>query len=199
LIKFFLTRDVAAPYRENGNAGFDFFVPKFNEAFKLTCAKEAEKNPKAGCYFKVDENGKEYIDFPAGSRVCIPSGVKSYLSLAMPLISYGLQMDLFVENKSGVATKKGLDVGACEIDPNYQGEIHLSLTNASDDYLYLYEGDKITQLAPRVYCTEQAHIFVDEKIDSEADNKISEADFYEGFRYNNRGAGGFGSTGTKAK
>ncbi len=43
MIKFFLTRDVAAPTRENGNAGFDFFVPKFNEAFKLTCAKEAEK------------------------------------------------------------------------------------------------------------------------------------------------------------
>ena len=104
MIKFFLTRDVAAPERENGNAGFDFFVPKFNEAFKLTCAKEAEKNPKAGCYFKTDENGKEYIDFPAGSRVCIPSGVKSYLELSMPLRSYGLQMDLYVENKSGVAT-----------------------------------------------------------------------------------------------
>ena len=59
MIKFFLTRDVAAPERESGNAGFDFFVPKFNEAFKLTCAKEAEKNPKAGCYFKTDENGKD--------------------------------------------------------------------------------------------------------------------------------------------
>ena len=43
MIKFFLTRDVAAPERENGNAGFDFFVPRFNEAFKLTCEKEAEK------------------------------------------------------------------------------------------------------------------------------------------------------------
>ena len=197
MIKFFLTRDVAAPYRENGNAGFDFFVPKFNEAFKLTCAKEAEKNPKAGCYFKVDENGKEYIDFPAGSRVCIPSGVKSYLSLSMPLISYGLQMDLFVENKSGVATKKGLDVGACEIDPNYQGEIHLSLTNASPDDVRIYEDDKITQLVPRVYVTDEAHIFTDIAVDPE--EGIPEETFWEGFEYNNRGTGGFGSTSDKPK
>ena len=197
MIKFFLTRDVAAPYRENGNAGFDFFVPKFNEAFKLTCAKEAEKNPKAGCYFKVDENGKEYIDFPAGSRVCIPSGVKSYLSLPMPLISYGLQMDLLVENKSGVSTKKGLDVGACEIDPNYQGEIHLSLTNASPEDVRIYEDDKITQLVPRVYVTEEAHIFTDIAVDPE--EGISEEQFWEGFEYNNRGTGGFGSSGDKAK
>ncbi len=197
MIKFFLTRDVAAPYRENGNAGFDFFVPKFNEAFKLTCAKEAEKNPKAGCYFKVDEKGKEYIDFPAGSRVCIPSGVKSYLSLSMPLISYGLQMDLFVENKSGVATKKGLDVGACEIDPNYQGEIHLSLTNASPEDVRIYEDDKITQLIPRVYVTEEPRIFTDVAVDPE--EGISEEQFWEGFGYNNRGESGFGSSGDKAK
>ena len=180
MIKFFLTRDVAAPYRENGNAGFDFFVPKFNEAFKLTCAKEAEKNPKAGCYFKTDENGKEYIDFPSGSRVCIPSGVKSYLELSMPLISYGLQMDLYVENKSGVATKKGLDVGACEIDPNYQGEIHLSLTNTSKEDVHIYEDDKITQLVPRVYVTDEAQIFTDVAIDS--DTGVSEEKFWEGFK-----------------
>lgn len=197
MIKFFLTRDVAAPERENGNAGFDFFVPKFNEAFKLTCAKEAEKNPKAGCYFKVDEKGKEYIDFPAGSRVCIPSGVKSYLSLSMPLISYGLQMDLFVENKSGVATKYGLDVGAAEIDPNYQGEIHLSLTNASQEDVRIYEDDKITQLVPRVYVTDEARIFTDVAVDPE--EGISEEQFWEGFEYNNRGSGWAGSTGTKAK
>ena len=197
MIKFFLTRDVAAPEREDGNAGFDFFVPKFNEAFKLTCAKEAEKNPKAGCYFKTDENGKEYIDFPAGSRVCIPSGVKSYLSLSMPLVSYGLQMDLYVENKSGVATKKGLDVGACEIDPNYQGEIHLSLTNTSKEDVRIYEDDKITQLVPRVYVTDEAQIFTDVNLDPE--KGIAEDRFWEGFTYDNRGSGWAGSTGTKAK
>jgi dUTP pyrophosphatase len=189
LIKFFLTRDVAAPAREDGNAGFDFFVPKFNEAFKATCAKEAESNPKAGCYFKVDENGKEYIDLPAGNRVCIPSGVKSYLSLSYPLLSYGLQMDLYVENKSGVATKYGLDVGAAEIDPSYKGEIHLSLTNNSPDDYKIYPDMKITQLVPRVYVTDEARIY--------KEGDISEEEFWEGFQYDNRGEGGFGSTGER--
>lgn len=189
MIKFFLTRDVAAPARENGNAGFDFFVPKFNEAFKATCAKEAESNPKAGCYFKVDENGKEYIDLPAGNRVCIPSGVKSYLSLSYPLLSYGLQMDLFVENKSGVATKYGLDVGAAEVDPSYKGEIHLSLTNNSSDDYRIYPDMKITQLVPRVYVTDEARIY--------KEGDISEEEFWEGFQYDNRGEGGFGSTGER--
>ncbi len=115
----------------------------------------------------------------------------------MPLISYGLQMDLYVENKSGVATKKGLDVGACEIDPNYQGEIHLSLTNTSKEDVRIYEDDKITQLVPRVYVTDEAQIFTDVAIDS--DTGVSEEQFWEGFKYNNRGEGGFGSTGTKAK
>lgn len=197
MIKFFLTRDVAAPAREDGNAGFDFFVPKFNEAFKSTCAKEAESNPKAGCYFKVDENGKEYIDLPAGNRVCIPSGVKSYLSLSYPLLSYGLQMDLYVENKSGIATKKGLDVGACEIDPSYKGEIHLSLTNASKEDVRIYEDDKITQLVPRVYVTDEPRIFKDVNLDPE--KGIAEDQFWSGFTYNNRNEGGFGSTGDKAK
>lgn len=189
MIKFFLTRDVAAPAREDGNAGFDFFVPKFNEAFKSTCAKEAESNPKAGCYFKVDENGKEYIDLPAGNRVCIPSGVKSYLSLSYPLLSYGLQMDLYVENKSGIATKYGLDVGAAEIDPSYKGEIHLSLTNNSPDDYRIYPDMKITQLVPRVYVTDEARIY--------KEGDIPEEEFWEGFQYDNRGEGGFGSTGER--
>lgn len=196
MIKFLLTRDVHAPEREDGNAGFDFFVPEINDSFELTCAQEAAKNPKAACIIKEDDEGK-YIDLPAGKRVCIPSGVKSYLSLGMPLCSYGLEMDLYVENKSGIATKKGLDVGACEIDPNYQGEIHLSLTNASEDDVKIRAGDKITQLVPRVYCTDTARVF--KTVDVDENTGITEEAFYEGFKYNNRGAGGFGSTGDKAK
>ena len=197
MIKFLKVRPVASPERENGNAGFDFFVPKFNAEFKKLCADEAAKNPKAGCYFKVDESGEEYIDLPAGGRVCIPSGIKSYLSLGMPLSSYGLEMDLFVENKSGVATKKGLDVGACEIDTNYKGEIHLSLTNASSEDVHIKEDDKITQLIPRVYCTDTASVF--ELADETKDDKITLEDFWKGFKYNNRGEGGFGSTSEKPK
>ena len=63
--------------------------------------------------------------------------------------------------------------------------------------MVMYEDDKITQLVPRVYVTDEAQIFTDVAIDS--DTGISEEQFWEGFKYNNRGSGWAGSTGTKAK
>lgn len=192
LIKFLKVRDVASPEREVGNAGFDFFVPAFNDKFIADCAAEGKKNPKAECHFMTDADSVKCILVKPGERVSIPSGIKSYLSLGMPLCSYGLEMDLVVENKSGVATKKGLDVGAVEIDPNYQGEIHLSLTNASNEDVCIQAGDKITQLVPRVYCTEKP-VIVDE-----AEQPDEAEKFWDKFKYNNRGEGWAGSTGTKA-
>lgn len=189
MIKFLKIRDVASPVREAGNAGFDFFVPKFDDTFIETCKEEAKKISNAAVKF-IDFDGKKKISVAPHSVVNIPSGIKAFMSLGSPLSAYGLEMDLVVENKSGVSTKKGLDVAACEVDVNYQGEIHLSLTNTSDNYVYIEEDDKITQLVPRVYCTDEAKVF-DVK-------DVSEDKFYEGFIWTNRGAGGFGSSGTKA-
>lgn len=191
MIHFLKIRDVASPEREAGNAGFDFFVPKFNEQFKADCAKEAEKNPKAGCYFKKDDDGVEYIEVPAGERVCIPSGIKSRIELELPINSYGLGIELKVENKSGVATKKGLDIGASIVDENYQGEIHLSVTNASNQTVKIFEDDKIVQLIPYVYVTNEAKIY-DIK-------ETSEEEFWKDFKWTNRGSEWAGSTGTRAK
>lgn len=197
MIKFLKIRDVASPERENGNSGFDFFVPKFNQGFKDACKLEADKNPKAGCYFKKDIEGKECIEVPPHTHISIPSGIKAFVYLGMPLASYGLQMDLVVDNKSGIATKKGLDVGATIIDVSYKGEIHLSLTNTTDETVRIYEDDKIVQIIPRVYAIDEATVF--ESADINPENGITEDTFYEGFKYTNRGAGWAGSTGTKAK
>lgn len=190
MIKFLKIRDVASPVRENGNAGFDFFVPKFNDDFRKVCSEEAVKNPNAAVHFENVE-GKEKIVVKPHTVVNIPSGIKAYLSLKRPLSSYDLGIDLVVENKSGVSTKKGLDVAACEVDENYMGEIHLSLTNTSDKDVIIDEDDKITQLVPRVYLTEVAQVF--------DISETSEEEFYRGFKWTNRGSAGFGSTGTKAK
>ena len=98
---------------------------------------------------------------------------------------------MVVENKSGVATKKGLDVAACEVDESYMGEIHLSVTNTTDEQVRIYPGDKIVQLVPRVYVTSTAKVY--EK------DEISEEEFWKDFQWTNRGSGWAGSTGTKAK
>lgn len=87
-------------------------------------------------------------------------------------------------NKSGVATKKGIDVGACVIDEDYQGEIHIHLMNVSNKSTALSPGEKIAQclLMPVVY--EPVELVEDEET------------LWEG-KVTERGEGGFGSTGTK--
>ncbi len=115
-------------------------------------------------------------DFPGvhflapGQAVNIPSGIKAEIPKGFVLIAF---------NKSGVALKKGLTVGACVVDEDYQGEIHLHVYNSSDYVTQIEPGEKLMQfvLLPTYYCeiTEVAELF----------NSESE-----------RGTGGFGSTGT---
>ena len=189
MIRFLRTRNVHAPEREAGNAGFDFFVPEFDEKFVDDCKTEGEKIPQAAVVFKKDECG-DYIEVAPHCRVSIPSGIKSRIELPMPLSTYGLGIDLVVENKSGIATKKGLDTAACEIDENYMGEIHLSLTNTTVVPIKIRAGDKITQIVPRVYIVGEATTVDEDSPEGQH--------FWDGFKYNNRGEGWAGSTGTKA-
>lgn len=176
MLKFLKIRNVKNPEREAGNAGIDLFVPVFTKEFKKSCK----------CIFDIDNQGKECIAVPPHKQVCIPSGIKAHISINKVLRLLGLEMDLLAENKSSIATKKFLDVAAVEVDPNYQGEIHISLTNTSDEYIYIYEEEKIIQLVPRVYVSEKIDIFdIDE---------ISDDEFYKEIKYHNRGKGNFGST-----
>ena len=87
-------------------------------------------------------------------------------------------------NKSGVALKKNLQVGACVIDEDYQGEIHIHLTNVGNTACTIEGGDKIIQcvLMPVNYD-------IVEVVDSE--DKMWNGEETE------RGDGGFGSTGVK--
>jgi dUTP pyrophosphatase len=87
-------------------------------------------------------------------------------------------------NKSGVATKKNLQVGACVIDEDYQGEIHIHLINVGCDPTSIDPGDKIIQLVllPTVY----ESVEITETEESLWKGKLTE-----------RGGGGFGSTGNK--
>ena len=108
-----------------------------------------------------------------GERFFIPSGIKANVPEGFALIAM---------NKSGVALKKGLMVGACVVDSDYQGEIHLHLVNTSNNDVTIEAGEKLTQflLIPVDHCTVSV-VDESELFDTESD----------------RGAGGFGSTGLK--
>jgi dUTP pyrophosphatase len=116
-------------------------------------------------------------DFPEttilpGLSTLIPSGLKVNVPEGHAFIAF---------NKSGVATKKGLQVGACVIDEDYQGEIHIHLTNVGDESQIINPGDKIIQcvLLPVNYETVEL--------------VESEEELWNG-EITQRGEGGFGST-----
>ena len=53
---------------------------------------------------------------------------------------------LEVKNRSGNASKKSLLVGACVIDPGYDGEVFVNLHNVGTDTQVISPGDKIAQV-----------------------------------------------------
>lgn len=117
-------------------------------------------------------------DFPTttlkhGESVLIPAGVKVDVPAGWALVFM---------NKSGIASKKRLIVGACVVDHAYSGEVHLNLLNAGDADQTISPGDKIVQgvMLP---------------IGSHAMTEESESQMWLDAQ-SNRGAGGFGSTGT---
>ena len=97
--------------------------------------------------------------------------VSSGLAVAIPEGYYGR-----VAPRSGLATKKGLDVLAGVIDADYRGEIRCLLHNTGDEAIHLPAQSKICQLIIEKIITPAA-VWADE---------INETD---------RGSGGFGSTG----
>ena len=145
-------------------AGLDFFVPELTDEFVSA--------------FK-DKNSEVYIDSDGiylnpHERVNIPSGIKLEVPHGYALIAY---------NKSGVSLKYGLDVGATVVDEDYQGVVHLSLVNTSEEPVKIQYGQKIIQflLIPVLYDTV-------EEVSTEEELFTKES---------SRGEGGFGSTGTK--
>ena len=137
------------------------------------------KSPKranstdAGIDFFVPEDIQTRVIFPSES-ILIPSGIKVDVPSGWALI---------FKNKSGVATKKGLIVGAEVVDHGYSGEVHIHLINTGKEKVNIQPGEKIIQgVMLEVGLHEPVEVSVDEMW-----NDVQ----------SDRGEGGFGSTGTK--
>ena len=122
-------------------------------------------------------NDFETQDLEPGESILIPSGLKFDVPKGHALIAM---------NKSGIAVKKSLLVGACVIDEDYLGETHIDLKNVGEDVQTLTPGDKIIQLL----CVPVDYVSLEEA-------ETEEECFGDKLIASERGAGGFGSTGTK--
>jgi dUTPase len=139
MIKFFIepNYNVKAPARDAGNAGVDFFIPNYSEAFvKAFNEKNTERNANL-----ITLGDDHVIRIEPHGRVNIPSGIRSFIN---PNVA------LEAQNKSGIATKYGLVYGASVVDANYQGIIHISLINTTNEPVVLPLGMKAVQFIPRI-------------------------------------------------
>ena len=91
---------------------------------------------------------------------------------------------LEVKNKSSIAAKKQLIVGACVVDPGYDGELFVNLHNVSKEPQRINRGDKIAQvvLVPVVHF----------RLSESADGTLYDN---EPIAISDRGDGALGSTG----
>ena len=126
----------------------------------------------AGIDFFVPNDYEDIILLP-GDDVLIDSGIKV-------IVPYGHA--LIFKEKSGIATKRKLTVGAAVIDSDYRGVVHFHLFNNGTTSSKICPGDKIIQgiVFPISLC---------------APHEISEYDY--NMNCTERGKGGFGSTGDK--
>lgn len=175
MIKFFMEPgyDVKKPERDFGNAGIDFFIPNYNETF---VAAFNEKNNEEYTNIFMGEDGEYKIHIEPHGRVNIPSGIRSRIPSNVALEAH---------NKSGIATKHGLVFGASTVDANYKGIIHISLINTAMKPVVLPLGSKAVQFIPRIIDTSEVVV----------EDGVTLEEFYDGFEFDNRGEGAFGSTG----
>lgn len=89
----------------------------------------------AGIDFYVPTNMEPILVRPNKS-VVIPTGIRVNIEPGYCMVAF---------NRSGVAVKKHLSVGACVIDSDYQGEVFIHLYNVGKEDVYLEAGEKMIQ------------------------------------------------------
>ncbi len=144
------------------------------QIFKTKKVKTPTRTGKnAGFDFYVPDCFKEQTLLPM-RNIVIPSGIKVRLPDNHVLIGF---------NKSGMSVKYGLHVGACVVDENYTGEIHLDIHNTSTQNFTIRPNMKLMQFV----LLEQYYYDIKEV--------SSEQQLYKGFNIEERGEKGFGSSG----
>lgn len=116
-------------------------------------------------------NLTEAVRLPSLGRTMVPTG----LYIALPE-GYEAQ----IRPRSGLAAKKGITVlnAPGTVDADYRGEIRVVLVNLSGEDFLIEPGERIAQMVVARH----------ERVEWEAAEELEDTE---------RGAGGFGSTGTR--
>jgi dUTP pyrophosphatase len=96
-----------------------------------------------------DLYSSEALVIAPGERALVGTGISMRPPLAAgPIGSSGLAMSVYgrVAPRSGLAVKKGVDVGAGVVDPDYTGEIKVLIFNHGKEPFNVGVHDRIAQL-----------------------------------------------------
>ena len=182
MIKFLVCGDVKYPQRNFGDAGIDLYVPNYSDEFRTKLLLD---NDVYDCF--ENELGERHDINITADKICLQPGADIKISTMVRAL---IPVDecLRFSNKSGVALKQKLIVGAEIIDSSYEGIMNIHVFNVSNETRFIDFGQKIVQAVPI-------------KIDNDlicvgSDKDISVEEFYKNHNHS-RGEGGFGSTGIK--
>ena len=114
------------------SSGIDFFVPKFNEQFKYDFKHHKNCKIQNKNIIIDDDN----IQLKSGESCMIPTGIK---------LNIATGFDLVFENKSGIASKRKLNVMTKVVDSDYQGEVFINIMNVGKEIQYIKPDTKIIQ------------------------------------------------------
>jgi len=151
--------------------GEDGMIVKFVKINKRAKTPVRAHATDAGMDFFYCGDSKIRIDL--GDSALIPTGIQ----MEVPS-GYMLEM----KNKSGIASRRSLHVGACVVDTGYTGEIFVNLHNVGLETQHIEPGEKVAQgvfvrISDSVQLRESDSIYDDEPT--------------------SRGAGALGSTGSR--
>ena len=107
---------------------------------------KTRKNSKLPVRAHPTDAGMDFFFCPSDSMVALRIPPQ-----ASAVIETGIKMEvpsgymLQIMNKSGIASKRHLLVGACVVDEGYNGEIFINLHNVGNKVQFLDPGQKIAQ------------------------------------------------------
>ena len=115
----------------------------------------------------LDLSSSEDLIIPAHKWNAVPTGI----AISVPRDCYAR-----IAPRSGLAFKKGIDVGAGVVDSDYSGEIKVILFNHANEDFTIKKGDRIAQIIfERIFTNDLVEV--------------------EELTFTKRGNSGFGSTG----
>tara|TARA_Y100000310_G_C20558908_1_gene752019 strand:- start:297 stop:755 length:459 start_codon:yes stop_codon:yes gene_type:complete len=87
--------------------------------------------------FYCPDDHTKTLAFNAGDSHKVPTGLR----FGVP---HGYMLE--VKNRSSIASKQNLIVGACVVDPGYDGELYIDLHNIGRETRFINAGEKIAQV-----------------------------------------------------